>query len=163
MHLVTSHVIKNQDASKVSYIYLDFRLHGSLQHEYFIIGGTLLVYITSILFSYIAKSSVVFLTCWLLSCHKSPHLCKITMQTYHELLSQFTFCLFQVVEVHLFWLRESNKQGNNNCIMQHEYFIIATPYIISEMDSNHVRCLNLLSNMVWIQFVVCRALRTSVN
>ena len=60
MHLVTSHVIKNQDASKVSYIYLDFRLHGSLQHEYFIIGGTLLVYITSILFSYIAKSSVVF-------------------------------------------------------------------------------------------------------
>ena len=65
------------------------------------------VYITSIVFSYIAKRSAGFLTCWLLSCHKSPHLCKITM-----------------VEVHLFWLRENNKQGNNNCIMQHEYFII---------------------------------------
>ena len=148
-----------------------------------------------------------------------------------------------MVEVHLFWLRENNKQGNNNCIMQHEYFIIwdkiyqekpsreaspascfswwhlliyflshhswwinatkaethidthhtsvfscdseldgvefaeqisykvtttescsmsiiawvfyyqtmlATPYIISEMDPNHVRYLKLISNLVWI-------------
>ena len=29
------------------------------------------------------------------------------------------------------------------------------------MDPNHVRCLNLISNMVWIQFVICRELRTS--
>ena len=32
------------------------------------------------------------------------------------------------------------------CAAQH----LATPYIISEMDSYHVCCLILISNMVWI-------------
>ncbi len=41
MHLVTLHEIENQDASKFSQRYFDFRLHGLLQHEHFIIGCTL--------------------------------------------------------------------------------------------------------------------------
>ena len=48
----------------------------------------------------------------------------ISATTYHELLLQFTFCFFQVVKLHLFWLWDNIKQDNNNCIIQHEYFII---------------------------------------
>ena len=51
------------------------------------------LYDTSIVFSYDAKSSA-------------------------ELLLQFTFCFFQVVKLHLFWLWDNIKQGNNNCITQ---------------------------------------------
>ena len=48
----------------------------------------------------------------------------VVNQHIYELFSQITFCFFQVVEIHLFWLRENNKQGNNNCIMQHVYYYI---------------------------------------
>ena len=66
-------------------------------------------------------------------CYRERHFVTISLHTYFKasMHTQFFvfFCFLQVVEILSFRMRGNNKQGNNNCIMQHVYHIIYWGYI----------------------------------